>query len=480
MDYNFLMNKDTPLETGRIVSVDFFRGLAIFAVALIHSIMFGVFYTIDNTLAVIPLPLLIVLAPLVLLAPLAGLFAFISATAKVFISQKRLTEGHSLKSVLQPILITSAALLVLHFLYTLIFRSPSSSMFTPGILVDSFLSGTIRQWKVQPIVFESFLYMNAMAMVCVTGLITAAALAIWNRKRPSLDRTLRLLTIIGILSVFAAPFVWALFWKPLVYCYSAEGALRLLSIPLSFLSAKMHCLPGIFPFVMFGLWFGFLFAARPTYNEVIRRTRPLAVVFTILFFFCVGCRLFLTLGNETALWNLIEKTGLITVLSWNTPGLADGNLLGAFFDYRMVPTEFHFFGLMIAFWGFPVLLRVFDYCDENRKKRRADRIRPIIRFGTLSLTVFFLEPAVNFLFSKPFHLLLGGELSPVMNPITPDRFMLSPQIWFLFPILILLFWGITLKFWENANYRFSLEWFFVRLTSPFRKIKSEKLPPHSK
>lgn len=122
--YNPDINRETPLQTERIVSVDFFRGLAIFGVALIHSIMFGVFYTIDNTLAVIPLPLLIVLAPLVLLAPLAGLFAFISATAKVFISQERLTEGHSLKSVLQPILITSAALLVLHFLYTLIFRSP--------------------------------------------------------------------------------------------------------------------------------------------------------------------------------------------------------------------------------------------------------------------------------------------------------------------------------------------------------------------
>ena len=68
------MNRETPLQTERIVSVDFFRGLAIFAVALIHSIMFGVFYTIDNTLAVIPLPLLIVLAPLVLLAPLADSF----------------------------------------------------------------------------------------------------------------------------------------------------------------------------------------------------------------------------------------------------------------------------------------------------------------------------------------------------------------------------------------------------------------------
>lgn len=463
------------LSEKRILAVDFFRGLALFGVVLIHSIMFGVFYTIDNTLATIPLPILILLAPLVLTAPLAGLFAFISAVSKVYISQKRLKNQIPLKTVLQPILLTSAVLLLLHFVYTVIFRDPSSSMFYGNSVNESLLSASIRQWEWTLPRFESLLYMNAISMICMTGLITAAVLYFCSRKETDLNLILKILSTAGVISVFAAPFIWALFWKPFVYFYNSAGGLRLFSIPLSFLAARMQNLPGILPFIFFGLWFGFLLSSHPTYGVLIRKTRPFFILFTVLFFCAVGFKIYLTYGVDTAFRNFLERTGILSVFAWNTPGITEKNLMGAFFDYRILPTEFHMFGLMLIFGFFPVLLRYLDYCDADKRIIRQNKIHPIVRFGTLSLTIFFLESSVSLLLSKPLHILLGGELSPQMNPITPDHFMLSPQIWLLFPVIILLLWGGILKFWEKIGYAGSLEWIITKATAPLRKLKSEKM-----
>lgn len=469
------MKSNIFLSDKRILAVDFFRGLALFGVVLVHSIMFGVFYTIDNTLATIPLPILILLAPLVLTAPLAGLFAFISAVSKVYISQKRLKNHIPLKIVLQPILLTSAVLLLLHFVYTVIFRDPSSSMFYGNSVNESLLSASIRQWEWTLPRFESLLYMNAISMICMTGLITAAAVRFFSRRKTELNRILKILSAAGIISVFAAPFIWALFWKPFVFFYNSDGALRLLAVPFSFPAARMQNLPGILPFIFFGLWFGFLLSSHPTYGVLIRKTRPFFILFTVLFFCAVGFKVFLTYGVGTVFRNFLERIGLISVFAWNTPGITEKNLMGAFFDYRILPTEFHMFGLMLIFGFFPVLLRYLDYCDADKRIIRQNKIHPIVRFGTLSLTIFFLESSVSLLFSKPFHILLGGELSPQMNPITPDRFMLSPQIWLLFPVIILFFWGILLKFWERIGYAGSLEWIITKATAPLRKLKSEKM-----
>ena len=80
---------ETPLDSKRIVSVDFFRGLAILGVVLTHCLIYGVFYSTANALATVPIGLLAVLSPIVLISPMAGLFAFISVTANTFTALRR-------------------------------------------------------------------------------------------------------------------------------------------------------------------------------------------------------------------------------------------------------------------------------------------------------------------------------------------------------------------------------------------------------
>lgn len=340
---------ETPLNCHRIVSVDFFRGLAILGVVLTHCLIYGVFYSTANALATVPIGLLAVLSPIVLISPMAGLFAFISVTANTFTALRRFENGSSAKNVIQPLLLTSTVLIVFHFVFSLLLKNSSASMFDPNETLDTLIPASIRQSEWIFPKFENLLFMDALAMIAISGFTAAAVIAILLKRKPPRERVLRILAIIGFTSAVLSPYIWYLFWIPFEYFYHAEGVLRLLSIPLSFFAARMHCLPGIFPFIIFGLWFGVLLHYKPTYAEVRQKTRPLALASLILLIVFVGVKLLFTLGRETAVGTFFEKAGLITAVAENSPDVLTGKIGNAFLDYKTLPTEFQFFGAVLIF-----------------------------------------------------------------------------------------------------------------------------------
>lgn len=467
---------DLSLSGNRIIAIDFFRGLAILGVVLTHCLIYGVFYSVGNALTTVPPYLLAVLSPVVLIAPMAGLFAFISVTANTFTALRRFSNGYSRKNVLQPLLLTSTALIAVHFVFSLLFKNSSASMFDPQLSLDTIIPASIRQEQLILPRFENLLFMDAMAMIAMSGLATAGILAVILKKSRNASKTLRNLAYIGFFSILFSPFIWYLFWIPFKYFYFADFPLRLLAIPLSFFAARMHCLPGIFPFVIFGLWFGVLLHSKPSYAELKKKTIPIAVCSLVFLLVFAGFKLFLTLGRETSAVLFLKQIGILSVFAENTPAILTGNIGNAFLDYKSLPVEFQFFGISLTFWGFPLLLKHFDYCTEERKQKSASRMRPILRFGTLSLTVFVCETPVHTVFAKAIHVLSGGPV-PDMADIQPDFFMTHPPVWIAYGIFMILFWSVILKLWEKCGYRFSLEWLLVKAMSPFRKIRSEKLSP---
>lgn len=467
--------RELLLSGNRLIAIDFFRGLAIIGVVLTHCLIYGVFYSVGNALATVPPYLLALLFPVVLIAPMAGLFAFISVTANTFTALRRFSEGHSQKHVLQPLLLTSAALIGVHFIFSLLFKNSSASMFDPKLSLDTIIPASIRQGEPVLPRFENLLFMDAMAMIAMSGLAAAAVLALILKRKPQRDKTLRCLAYTGFLSILLSPFIWYLFWVPFKYFYFSAFPLRLLSVPLSFFAARMHCLPGIFPFVVFGIWFGILLQSRPSYEELKKKTRPIAAASLILFLIFSGLKLFLTIGNETAFVLWLSRSGILSVFSENTPGIVTGNIGNAFLDYKALPVEFQFFGIALSFLGFPFLLKIFDYRSDETKPLSVSRLKPVLRFGTLSLTVFVCETPVHTVFAKIIHTLSGAPV-PDMADIQPDFFMTHPPVWIAYAVFMILLWAVILKFWEKSGYRFSLEWILTKAMSPFRKIRSEKLP----
>ena len=411
-------------------------------------------------MATVPIGLLAVLSPIVLISPMAGLFAFISVTANTFTALRRFENGAPAKNVIQPLLITSAALIVIHFLFSLLLKNSSASMFDPGETLNTLIPASIRQGE----------------MIAMSGFTAAAVIAVLLKCKTPRDRALRILALAGFAAAVLSPYIWYLFWIPFEYFYRSEGALRLLAIPLSFFAARMHSLPGIFPFIMFGLWFGILLRSKPTYAEVRRKTRPPAIASLILLIVFVGLKLLFTLGRETPVGAFFENAGVITAVAENSPAVWEGKVGNAFLDYKTLPTEFQFFGAALIFWGFPLLLKIFDFRQPQDKAKIAGRVHPVIRFGTLSLTVFVCETTVHTLFAKILHTLSGVPV-PDMKNIQPDFFMTHPAVWLSYAVFMILLWAVILKFWEKIGYRFSLEWILVKATAPLRRIKSEKLPP---
>ena len=255
----------------------------------------------------------------------------------------------SAKNVIQPLLLTSTVLIVFHFVFSLLLKNSSVSMFDPNETLDTLIPASIRQSEWIFPKFENLLFMDALAMIAISGFTAAAVIAILLKRKPPRERVLRILAPAGFTAAVLSPYIWYLFWIPFEYFYHADGVLRLLSIPLSFFAARMHCLPGIFPFIIFGLWFGVLLHYKPTYAEVRQKTRPLALASLILLIVFVGVKLLFTLGRETAVGAFFEKAGLITAVAENSPDVLTGKIGNAFLDYKTLPTEFQFFGAVLIF-----------------------------------------------------------------------------------------------------------------------------------
>ena len=174
---------------------------------LTHCLIYGVFYSTANALATVPIGLLAVLSPIVLISPMAGLFAFISVTANTFTALRRFENGSSAKNVIQPLLLTSTVLIVFHFVFSLLLKNSSASMFDPNETLDTLIPASIRQSEWIFPKFENLLFMDALAMIAISGFTAAAVIAILLKRKPPRERVLRILAIIGFTSAVLSPYI---------------------------------------------------------------------------------------------------------------------------------------------------------------------------------------------------------------------------------------------------------------------------------
>lgn len=490
------------MSSKRYLSLDLFRGCAILGVVLVHGLIFGIFSTIEIALNILPLPFLIFLSPIVIFAPMAGLFVFISSIANSMVLHKHLQQGYSLKTSLQPVLVTSIALMFLHFIFPAFFNHSNSSMFHPELSLDGMIPASILKGELVLPRFENLLLMDATAMISLAGFFFVILSWVLFRKGYKVtDRLIRNLIIFGCLWVFAAPFVWGVFWKLLNFFYFQEGFTRLFSIPVSLFGAKIHPITTIAPFAIFGMGFALLLSTEPEYPILRRKTLRWGFLMLFLMLISLGGKAFLCFGKESTLYHILEKSGIVSWLAMNTPppeplvdatpSLIAGDLKNSIFNFQVLPPELLFLGITICFFFFPIFVKKLDYQTDERKIHLAHKIAPLQRFGTASLTIFFMESLVFAILSKLFHHFIPekGSEPTWMSWLYESPFWLDGKIdvegatafmhiwpfWILYIVLLIGFWGYTLKLWESFHYKYSLEWFLVQGTKPFRKIRSSKM-----
>ncbi|MEA3446701.1 MAG: hypothetical protein U9R19_18445 [Bacteroidota bacterium] len=109
-----------------------------------------------------------------------------------------------------------------------------------------------------------------------------------------------------------------------------------------------------------------------------------------------------------------------------------------------------------------ILLKVFDYANEQKIGVRQQKSRGMRRFGMLALTVFIFEPVVAEILKKTIDSIVGTNWNNHLPLVL------------LFGFFCLLFWHLLLKQWEKVNFAGSLEWFTGRIMLKLIKKKTGK------
>lgn len=496
MSFNF--------QTTRLLSLDFFRGVAILGVVTVHLVIIGIFFTVDNALNILPTGVLAVFTPLIIFAPMAGLFAFISALANGLTVQKRLAKGYSIRSSIQPIFVTAMALLIIHFIYIAFFKEQMPTIFDPGKNPGGLFPVLLITGQWNGFTLDHFLMIDAFGMIMEATffiLILSYFLFKPNGKK-SIKWKLNFLLIFGIVWTCLSPFLWGLSLYAMEFFYFQENIyFRLPSVVLSFFAGKMHPITTIAPFAIFGLWFAVFLFQSPDYSLLKRTSNRIAGAMAVLAALSIGFKAFLCFAKNTALYRLLDAAGIVDMIALNTPAklpqidprpsVIAGDLVNSILNFIVVPPEWVFIAMAIVFLVFPRFIKIFDYRTGAEKESLARKIAPIRRFGTLSLTIFFFECLVQTCFSQFFRSFLIPRMAqsdffrflfeapfyiaPKERIAVFDDFMAMWPLWILYLASAIGFWFLILYLWKRKGYKGSLEWWIAKLTGGFRKIKSDKL-----
>ncbi|MEA2071703.1 MAG: hypothetical protein U9O98_10500, partial [Asgard group archaeon] len=128
-------SSETTFE--RLLSMDIIRGIAIIGVLFVHPLLFGVWRSAANAIAVVPNYVVFIFLPLIFLMSWGGGFTFISGIVNTYVFYKRLKQGVSFKKAAIPIFLNNTFLLLVTPLKLYFFERLIYSYYEPDKLITS-------------------------------------------------------------------------------------------------------------------------------------------------------------------------------------------------------------------------------------------------------------------------------------------------------------------------------------------------------
>jgi hypothetical protein len=191
----------------RILAVDMIRGFSIFGVLFIHPMIYGVWFSEENALKIVPFYVVFIFLPIILMGTWGGGFPLISSLTNTYNAYHRLEKGFSFKQILKPILIFSTLIILLDPLKALLLDRTWTNSYLPGINYSIFshlLETQTFAWPGREKIFQ----IGSLPGIGLSGYMTC--LMIWllfrkgGKEKPT--RNVTILVIAGILfSVLAEP-----------------------------------------------------------------------------------------------------------------------------------------------------------------------------------------------------------------------------------------------------------------------------------
>ncbi len=412
------------MASKRLLYLDVMRGFFIVYVIFIHALVFRVFKGDLGYVDKIPTHVLIMLVPFILIGTWGALFTFVSVTANSYVMRRTVEKGGRLGKAAGERVLSGVFVVLFHYFNMFLFAhfGPQGDRVHRSLITGFLETG---EWRLPSA--HALYYSGTLLLIGLMGIISAALLyLLWRKDGFHKDRrNLLVLTAIAVILLFSFPFLYQRY-EPLIPVMVAHGNYPG-AVLLAWLLRPQFSIFPMGAFGIFGVMFGILLA-KGTSRDKIRK-------------FGYGSGLSLILIDLVLLAVLGPPD--LTKLVW--------------------PITLYLFNLGALILLATFLMMRLDFSSDEERKRRARRTLWIRRFSMVALTVFVLESTIAVLWSHLFEYLWPG-LFP---------FNAAGVIAYL--AAVLLTWFLIVWMWEKYGFKYSFEWFLVRIIGRLRGRRSGRM-----
>ena len=425
---------------------------------IIHVLIHGVWYYPEIALNIVAPWVLIILAPFVIFATWAGLFALVSGLASAYnLHDQVIVKGKDFWKAAKVRLFNSTMVLIGHFIYVTMTAHRRNSPYPSVVQQDqihTIITGSAETLSIYfPPDWIFFFFADAIGMIALSGYVSVFFIwLVWKINDPH-DHNKNYKTILAIAIVWLAVSIPVWNWGYGIIIQLLKngsfGALALAKLMSYFFGAFQPMFP-LAGFTLIGVVLGFILAENfraednddyvtdvPEIRSFIKRWSGL---FFIAFLVSIATDLF------------IHHKPIISIL-----------------EYKVIPYTLFTFNMSMMLLSILILLGWFEFKDYHGRVSMAKKTVFVRRFGLVSLSIYLTESIVNGFFSSIFHRLFD-------NPNTSfDEFFTNPIGIILFVLTVATFWLLFLNAWEKRGFKYGAEWFIVQIGNSFRESKSSRL-----
>ncbi len=457
MSQDTVERSDKTDTYNRIISIDFARGLGIFLLLILHTLIYGVWYSEGIALDTVPAAVVASLSPLVILATWAGGFPYISGVANVYNMKRRLVKGVKYRKTVIPLVVSGLFMILFDpFRSTLLYRTTDNiypPIGFPGLeptgLNRSILGKLLELGQFAWPDPEKLYAISTLPAIAFAGFMIAIIFAFLFRKEgyKKIKRNVIVLLTLGFLFAGLANPIsdYIVIELNLVERLYVQGGWKyfLGYILKWFFGGQVSFFPlGVYS--IFGALAGYLLSMKVGYKFFKKIFVPIIFVF---------------LGGFLITASILAFTS--------------DDILGALFDYTVLPRVWLYFSLFLMSL---ILLAFVKKVEYGTAEKRANFLRKTTFFrkmGNVTLTLYLLDGPINTAIATGFHHLFSTPGTVGWGLV--DSFMVTWWQIVIFVIVSLGFWLLTIWGWSKAKFKFGFEYWVMKTGNAFRTEKSIRL-----